>query len=165
MAPGAVLVCMPAARVPGDRPEDFVALARRLRGDARFAFVVRRCGSWQPAGDQDGRLVVVGEELPVEELIAAADIVCLLAEHDRTALAEIALALGVAVLATRLAAGERAATVRVVERAGDVAELARAATELAEPAARRRLVEASREVPANTARAAPERVATALGID
>ncbi len=84
----AVVVVMCADLIPEQRPEDFVALAHRLRDDERFRFLLVGAGPLASGVRDLGRLLDL-ENLRVErpernlgDVLDAADVVCSTAERD-----------------------------------------------------------------------------------
>ncbi len=84
----AVVVAMCADLIAGQRPEDFVALAHRLRDDDRFRFLLAGDGPLAGSVRDLARLFGLRNlrtepaQRELGEILAAADIVCTTAEHD-----------------------------------------------------------------------------------
>lgn len=138
----AVLVLMAAALHPEQRPEDFLALAKRLEPEPRFVFALVGDGPLGASIDDLARFLGLRKlrRLPSvsdrAELLAAADVVVSPAELDPAPLAILgALAMARPVVingASSLADLVRETGCgRVVDRVGDLPELTRAIESLA----------------------------------
>jgi glycosyltransferase involved in cell wall biosynthesis len=152
---GAVLVATIGDLVARQRPEDFVALAHRLRGDDRFFFLLVGRGPLAGTVADLERFLRPGNfrhvaTAPADDVLAAADVACALGEDgDFPAFVLAALAAGVPAVATDvdglgeiLAEGPCGVAVPVA----DLAACEEAVGGLADEAGRRALGDAGRRL-------------------
>ncbi len=151
----ALLVVMAADLVAGERPEDFVALAHRLRDDERFVFLLAGDGPLAAAvHDLAGllasrRLLLRPPPAALPELLTAGDLYCSTAEsHAFPDALLTALALGLPAVATAPEILEQGPCGVAVQWPGDLEAFAEALRSLADPADRQRLGERGRAVAA-----------------